>query len=151
MALNTTLRGGSAAKTSDPTRYGCFPVVIGALLEHRLSKRITLPSGRTLGIGQKLHAEVQDITRHPKAQAHAQWLCRSPHCTGKTWSTKEELLADHPDNRALKAQQEVHAFYAVAYVPPQPEIPPVKDKAGNITVEAVPAEPEKLLLLSDEE
>jgi len=133
------------------TRYGCFPAVIGATLEHRLTQRLTFASGRFLAAGQKLHQDVADITRHPEAEGHTHWICRSPHCIGKTWASKKALIAAHPDNRELKKNEEVHCFYAFAHVPAVKGRDAVVDKQGNVTEEAVEAKPEKLLLLSDEE
>ena len=150
MPVNSTLSARPSG-AQDHTRYGCFPVVIGAMLEHLLSQRLTLPSGRTLGVGQRIHTEVQDITRHPEADGHTQWVCRSPHCTGKTWASKKDLVAAHPNNRDLKKDMEVHCFYAVAHVPAIAGKPETTDKHGNVTAEAIPAEPAKLILLSDEE
>lgn len=143
--------GARPQNGSDYTRYGCFPIVIGATLEHRLTKRHVMPSGRILTAGQKIHAEVQDLTRHPETDGHAQWLCRNPHCAGKTWTSKKELVASHPDTRELKRNMEVHCFYAVAHVPAFVGVPEVVNKAGDVTAEAVPAKPAAIILLSDEE
>lgn len=142
---------------ADPTRYGTFPMRIGATVEHKLTKGITLPSGRMLTPGQKMHVDVKDITRAPEADGCSHWMCH-PHasirdaaCAGKTFASKAALLAAHGDNRELKKLQEIHCYYAVAHVPASPEKAAVLDKQGNPISEHVPAKPATILLLSDEE
>lgn len=143
---------------ADPTRYGTFPMRIGATVKHTLTKGIHLPkANRELAPGESLHQDVRDITRHPEAKGHTFWMCaktpaiRDCACYGKQFESKEELLAAHLDNRELTKLQEVHCFYAVAHVPAREGKPAVRDKQGNLVTAEVAATGSSFLLLSDEE
>jgi hypothetical protein len=151
--MNVSSSSGSPRAPVQQTkpRCGCFPVVIGALLNHKLDANLTLPSGRFLRAGQSLHLTVEDITRHPELEQHTKWICRSPLCTGKHWKTKKALVAEHRPNKELDRDDEVHCFYAVASVPGVEPKAEVRAKDGSIVSEAVESKMPSILLLSDEE
>lgn len=140
-------------KTSQ--RFGCFPARIGAQLEHRLEKDLSLESGRLLKRGGKVHVTVEDLTRvDPDNLRYVEWMCRHPDCMreGKRYKSKAALIQDHASNRELEKAEEAHLFNAVMWVPAQEACAEERDKkTGEIVRPAQEARPMFLKLLSDEE
>lgn len=147
--MNGTMTGSPVQQLK--IRYGCFPAKIGCDFNHRLEQPLTLRSGRIEAAGRFVYLTIQDITRHPEADAHVKWRCLNANCAGKHWASKKDLLAAHPPNRELERQEEIHCFMAVAYVPPVPAKEEKKDKHGQVIEPAEPAKLATVLLLSDEE
>ena len=121
-------------------RYGTMAARVNTTHSHRLG--IDTPSARA---GTVVILDVKDITRFPEEAKAGKWICKNPFCAGKTWASKSDLLAAHPDNRKLAQQQEIHLYYCVYEKPYQPAQPAVDKKP------AVDEQPAKVLLLCDEE
>lgn len=149
MSTSPSTGGGMSAPIR--RRYGCFPMVIGAMTAHRLDANITLPSRRLLKAGQIIHLSLEDITRHPETDGHVKWICKNPGCAHERWASKKELLAAHPNNRDLERVEETHCFYAFANLPGVEAKPEKTAKDGSILEEAVEAKLPSIVLLSDEE
>ena len=115
-------------------RYGTMAARINSAQRHRLGIDALGRKAGTL-----VYLDVKDGTRFPAEGEQAVWVCYHPACVGKKWETKRELLAGHPENRVLSAQQEAHVFVAVC------ELPAVPAKGD------AEAQPAVCMLLSDEE
>lgn len=108
--------------------------------ETRFDRTIRRPAGL------RVQLPIQDITLHPDLARVAKWYCENPSCQllKRVWSSKEELLADHEDDRILQQKEEVHVYYAAAEVPGRHA---KVDKEGNVLE---PARAPVVMLLSDE-
>lgn len=147
-------------------RFGTIAARIGSIHAHRLAKPWSFqhrnphthepvfnadgsPAVYRQGVGRMVHQTVEDITRHPHVKV--KWHCRSPHCSGKSWETKGDLLADHADNKTLVKNEEIHLYLAVGETAGVEHVPTKKGPKGEIVQDEVRAELPQLLLLSDEE
>lgn len=149
--MNTSPSTGNGASAPVRRRFGCFPMVIGAMIAHRLDANLTLPSRRLLKAGQILHLTLEDITRHPETDGIVKWMCTNPDCRSSRWDSKKALLAAHENNRELERKEETHCFYAFANLPGVEAKPEKTAKDGSILEEAVEAKLPSIILLSDEE
>jgi len=132
--------------------YGAIAARIGTTHAHRLNIAMPLKNGAgAVRPGTVVHLTIEDITRHPAVAEHVKWVCRSQHCIGKHWESKEALLADHPDNRTLVKQEETHVYLAIAEIPAVDGKPEQRDAKGAVTHKAVDAQPPIVMLLSDQE
>lgn len=129
--------------------YGCFPARIGWEFDHKIEKDLTLPSGRLLKRGFKIHLGVQNILNYPIEAQSAEWVCRHPECRGKRWPSAGALCADHPRHRDMVTNQEAHCYYAVAWTERVEAKEAKVNKAGETLEEAVEAKPSTILLLSN--
>lgn len=137
-------------------RCGVFAARIGS--DHHVKFSIAAPrryrngqvneSDPPIPAGMKQYVCVEDISRHPEVKGHVRWHCT--YCR-QDWSSKEELVAAHPDNRVLQKQEEAHMYYALAEVPEIKAVAAKTDEKGKIISPAVAGQPAITLLLSDEE
>lgn len=152
MSASIQTAGGTPVPTNPKPRYGTIAARIGAQFEHKLEQDLTLPSGRLLKKGGKIHLTVDDITRLAADEVeHVKWMCRHPQCAHKRYPNKGQLLRDHPGNRDLEKAEETHLYVGVAWLPGVEAQPAKTDKTGAIVQEAIEARPARLRLLSDEE
>lgn len=147
MSINMQAMHGVPVNSNVQTRrFGTIAARIGSTHQHRLG--IDLGNARA---GTNVHLDVVDSSRHPDEAEHAKWVCKSPHCAGKRWDSKRDLLKAHLDNRTLIKQQEEHLYLGVVELPAVAARPESKDeKTGKVTP-ARPEQPAVVLLLSDEE
>jgi hypothetical protein len=138
-------RNGPAPVTSVAKRFGVIAARIGRTFTHRVGIAMPLANGGFAAVGTIVHIDVKDITRHRAAAEHAKWVCRSPHCVGKRWNSKEELLEAHPENRILVKQEETHVYCAVV------ELEAVAAQPGKDGKPGRGEQPAIVMLLSDEE
>jgi hypothetical protein len=108
------------------------------------------PVPRAAKAGSTVYLTVQDVTRFPEEAEHAHWVCKHPDCRGNKWESKKQMLADHPANKELAAQQQTHVYYAVfedAGTPARAE----KRNGDKLVEPAREATGARVMLLSDEE
>jgi len=130
--------------------YGCIPVVIGAMLQHKLTFPLTLESGRILAAGGKIYLEVEDLSQVVDTK-DVRWFCKHPECSGQSWKTKAELVAAHPPKKVLTASMETHLYVAVLNVPFVPATEEQRAKNGELLVAATEKKNASVRLLSDED
>ena len=130
--------------------YGCIPVVIGAMLQHKLTFPLTLDSGRILAAGGKIHLEVEDLSQVLDTK-DVKWVCRHPECAGQAWKTKAELIAGHLPKKALAAAMETHLYVAILNMPYRQAVEEQRAKNGELLVAAIEKKDATIRLLSDED
>jgi hypothetical protein len=94
-------------------RTGCFAARIGTSHQHKLKFAVGWAK-----VGQVVHDSVMDYSRQPESvKRGVKWVCTNPECAGKTWSSKEDLLVEHPDNKTLERSGAAHMFYGIGKLP----------------------------------
>ena len=152
--------------TLQARKLGLIPARIGSTIEFKLPRPMRFPSGRSLKAGERVHADVEDVTKFEgEPGVEITWHCRAitqgqaksawQSCewqmqhAPKGFPTKAALLKAHPDNATLRANGECHLVFALADVSAREATEDKLDGKGNLVSVGTPARQARIVPVSD--
>ena len=148
MNSNFDYKSRIAGSREDFSAYGLRAVVVNAMIELTLTKRLALPSGRYLAPRGKIHVSCGPLSDYADSIG-LEWRCQHVTCKGKAWPNKASMAAEHPSEAEMRANFEAHCFYAYLELAAVEAHAGEYDVHGNCIVPSREAQPVRMLVLSD--